>query len=240
MSLHWSRDEMGSRDGLETRLGRERLKDTSLDYARVGQTDRDREIQSESQGPVASYPYAARRGLVPESEIVLREHQVRPAQERGPAQAPAGDAAPEQLIASGRAGFRDRYEAHKRQQAVETARDEQARDLVRQWAHLTEAYNKALPGLEADPTLGGTRAGLLRFGDALQVHSDAAQALRERGPAFGIANDSPLARVLADRQPSRAITDLMNGVEKIMRDHLKHQAAERLERRLSRGHGMSR
>jgi Ti-type conjugative transfer relaxase TraA len=323
VSLHWSRDEMGSRDGLETRLGRERLKDTSLDYAHVGRTDRDREIQSESRGPVASYPYAERRGLVPEREIVLREHQVQPAQmrpaqaerdmgdslrtkvraaqarregpqaevsaerpehkrdvskpgvsmpglfdgsklgtgrrmqaephhdavsglptppaqEHGPAQAPVGDAAPEQLIASGRAGFRERYEAHKHQQAVETARDEQARDLVRQWARLTEAYNKALPGLEADPTLGGTRVGLLRFGDALQVHSDAAQALRERGPAFGIADDSPLARVLADRQPSRAITDLMNGVEETMRDHLKHQAAERLERSLSRGHGLSR
>jgi hypothetical protein len=163
-----------------------------------------------------------------------------PAQERGPARAPAEDAAPEQAIASGRAGFRDRYEAHKRQQAVEAARDEQAQDLVRQWEHLTEAYNKALPGLEADPTLGGTRAGLLRFGDALQAHPDAAQALRERGPAFGIADDSPLARVLADRQPSRAIAGLMNGVEETMRDHLKHEAAERLERSLSRGHGMSR
>jgi hypothetical protein len=59
-------------------------------------------------------------------------------------------------------------------------------------------------------------------------------------PAFGIADDSPLARVLADRQPSRAIAGLMNGVEETMRDHLKHQAAERLERSLSRGHGMSR
>jgi Ti-type conjugative transfer relaxase TraA len=338
VSLHWSRDEMGSQDGLETRLGRERLKDTSLDYAWDGQTDQDREIQSESQAPVGTYPYAERRGLVPEREIVVREHQVRPAQvrpaqvrpaevqrdmgdslrtkvraaqaraaearregaqaeasaerpehkrhvsppgvsmpglfdesklgtnrrvqaephhdavsglttppaqERGPARAPAGDAAPEQAIASGRAsagraGFRDRYEAHKRQQAVEAARDEQARDLVRQWEHLTEAYNKALPGLEADPTLGGTWAGLLRFGDALQAHPDAAQALRERGPTFGIADDSPLARVLADRQPSRAIAGLMNGVEETMRDHLKHQAAERLERSLSRGHGMSR
>jgi hypothetical protein len=116
--------------------------------------------------------------------------------------------------------------------------------LVRQWGRLTGDYNKALPGLEADPTLGGTRARLLRFGDALQASPDAMQALRERGAAFGILKGSPLARVLADKQPARAITGLMNGVEKTMRDHLKQQAereaAQELGRSLSRGHGLSR
>ncbi len=322
VTLHWSRDEMGSREGLEIRLGRERLKDTSLDYARDGEASR--------------WSYAERRGLVPDTEIVLREQAVEaarqaearptqarssqtkrdmddtlrakvraaqarregvqaeasaegseqergvstpdvstrgmfdglklgagramqeaaqreslssitapPAQERGPARVRAGDVAPEQAIVSdrasaGRAGFRERYEAHKRQQGVEAARDERARDLVRQWEHLTEAYNTALPGLEADPTLGGTRARLLGFGDVLQAHPDAAQVLRERGSALGIAADSPLAQVLADQQPSRAIAGLMNGVEETMRDHLKQQAAERLEQRLSRGQGMTR
>ena len=322
VSLHWSCDEMGSREGLDSRLGRERLKDTSLDYAREGEASR--------------WSYAERRGLVPDTEIVLREQAVEaarqaearptqarssqakrdmddtlrakvraaqarregvqaeasaegseqergvstpdvstrgmfdglklgagramreaaqreslssitapPAQERGPARVRAGDVAPEQAIVSdrasaGRAGFRERYEAHKRQQGVEAARDEQARDLVRQWEHLTEAYNTALPGLEADPTLGGTRARLLGFGDVLQAHPDAAQVLRERGSALGIAADSPLAQVLADQQPSRAIAGLMNGVEETMRDHLKQQAAERLEQRLSRGQGMTR
>ncbi len=46
----------------------------------------------------------------------------------------------EQAIASGRAAFRERYEAHKRQQAAEAARDAQARSLVRQWEQQTEAY----------------------------------------------------------------------------------------------------
>ena len=110
---------------------------------------------------------------------------------------------------------------------------------MHQWGQLTEAYNKALPQLEHDPSLGGTRAQLLRFGDVLQSHPDAAHILRERGSEFGIADNSPLARVLADRQPTRTITDLVNGVEDAMRDHLKQQAAERLEQRLSRGRGMS-
>jgi Ti-type conjugative transfer relaxase TraA len=61
VSLHWSRDEMVSREGLDARLGRERLKDTSLDYAQGG----DALVRS----------YAERRGLVPESEIILRERQ---------------------------------------------------------------------------------------------------------------------------------------------------------------------
>ncbi len=62
VTLHWSRDEMGSREGLDTRLGRERLKDTSLDYAPAAEASR--------------WSYAERRGLVPESEIVLREQEV--------------------------------------------------------------------------------------------------------------------------------------------------------------------
>ncbi len=61
VSLHWSREDMGSREGLDARLGRERLKDTSLDYA--------------AGGEALSRAYAERRGLVPESEIILRERQ---------------------------------------------------------------------------------------------------------------------------------------------------------------------
>src|SRR5271166_2136034 len=85
VSLHWSRDEMGSRDGLDARLGRERLKDTSLDYA-PGRTDAERGIRKADSraetraetGPAsddAVWAYAERRGLVPESEIILRERQ---------------------------------------------------------------------------------------------------------------------------------------------------------------------
>ena len=61
VSLHWSCDDMGGREGLDARLGRERLKDTSLDYAAGGEE--------------LSRAYAERRGLVPESEIILRERQ---------------------------------------------------------------------------------------------------------------------------------------------------------------------
>jgi Ti-type conjugative transfer relaxase TraA len=62
VSLHWSRDELGSRAGLARVLGRERLKDTTLDYGTDGQA-------------AGRFAYALRRGLVPESEIILRERQ---------------------------------------------------------------------------------------------------------------------------------------------------------------------
>ena len=120
--------------------------------------------------------YAERRGM--ESEIVV----------------------PAQAIASGRAAFRQRYEAHQQRQAADAARDEKARDLAHQWDRLMDEYTKALPGLEVDPALGGTRARLLQFGRTLRAHPEAATALRQRGPAFGVGERSDLARVFVARQ----------------------------------------
>lgn len=164
--------------------------------------------------------YAERRGM--ESEIVV----------------------PAQAIASGRAAFRQRYEAHQQRQAADAARDEKARDLAHQWDRLMDEYTKALPGLEVDPALGGTRARLFQFGRTLRAHPEAATALRQRGPAFGVGERSDLARVLADQQPERAITSLMERAETEMRGHLALEAAREVARKqreqtLSRDRGMS-
>jgi hypothetical protein len=236
--LYAGRDEFSDMAALTGRLSRSQPKETTLDYDQAA--------------------YARRRSM--ESEIVIapaaaRDRQAeRPERMRGTGRVMQSEAqrdafsggikdAPAQAVASGRAGFRERYEAHKRQQAFEAARDEQARGLVREWDRLTAAYNKTLPGLETDPTLGGARARLARFGDALQAYPDAAQALRERGSAFGVGKDSNLARVLADQQPARAIASLMNEVEKNVRHDLKlaaeREAAQQLQKSLSRGRGMS-
>ncbi|MCB8883964.1 Ti-type conjugative transfer relaxase TraA [Acidisoma cellulosilytica] len=80
VTLHWSPDEMGSRAGLDTRLGRERLKDTSLDYAPAGRTFEERESQwkSHDSDPAAiAHGYAERRGLVSAADIAAREHAER-------------------------------------------------------------------------------------------------------------------------------------------------------------------
>jgi Ti-type conjugative transfer relaxase TraA len=73
--LHWSADEMGSRERLDRVLGRERLKDTSLDYGlAAGGTAGQPEVRPESGDSVRAY--AERRGLVPESEIIVQGRQV--------------------------------------------------------------------------------------------------------------------------------------------------------------------
>ena len=80
VSLHWSVDELGSREGLTRTLGRERAKDTSLDYGEalapgLKQVERGRRA------------YAERRGLDPlrpESGIVVGERKAPAVEESTP------------------------------------------------------------------------------------------------------------------------------------------------------------
>ena len=126
-----------------------------------------------------------------------------------------------QEIAKGRARFRERYQAHR--QAAE--RDTQARDLVASWDRLARDYNRALPGLEADPTaLDDARAQLLRFGAGLRDQPEVVRALRERGAEFGLDERKNLLRVLADPQPQRAIDGMMGAAEAHMRAQLRERA----------------
>jgi Ti-type conjugative transfer relaxase TraA len=148
-------------------------------------------------------------------------------------------------IEAGRAGFRARFEAHRQHQAAEAARNKEAHGLVREWTRLSEAYNKALSGLETDPALAGqTRAALQGFSRTLDRHSEAAQRLRARGHDFGVKEGSALAQVLASPDAGQAIERLMAGAEERMRGHLAREAEraavrKQQERSLSRDRGMS-
>ena len=135
VALHWSAEQHGDRAGLGRSLGRERAKDTSLDYA--GPERAGEELLRGAQA------YAERRGLDP----------LRPA--------PGPDLA--QDVAAGRARFRGRFEAHRRQQAEQAQRAADAaaaRELVGQWDRLATRFNAALPHLDADPSYGGRKAHL--------------------------------------------------------------------------------
>lgn len=147
-------------------------------------------------------------------------------------------------IESGRAGFRQRYEAHRQRQAAEVARDEMALDLVDQWNRLTDDYHKALLGLDADPDLGGAREQLLQFAQTLQDNPDVVTVLRERGPAFGIEDGSLLAGVVAHAQLVNAIADMMGHAETDTRRQMTLAAEQEVARKeqektVSRNHGMS-
>ena len=135
-------------------------------------------------------------------------------------------------IAAGRAGFRERYEAHRQQRMEDAARDRQAHGLVREWTRRSEAYNKALPALAADPALvGGARAELLGFEQMLDRHSEAARVLRARGGDFGVKEGSALAQVLASPDAGRAIGRLIEGAEERMRSHLAREAEQAAARK---------
>jgi len=177
-------------------------------------------------------------------ETTLDYDQAAYAQRRGV------DARPREVVAAreieaGRAGFRARFEAHRQHQAAEAARNKEAHGLVREWTRLSEAYTKALPGLETDPTLAGqARVALLGFAWTLDRHSEAAQRLRARGHDFGVKEGSALAQVLASPDAGRAIERLMAGAEERMRAHLAREAEraavrKQQERSVSRGRGMS-
>ncbi len=223
VALHYAAEDFADPRRLARALGRERAKDTTLDYG--GEED-----------PVRRY--AERRGLDPlrpESEIVVqRTAPERPA-ERQPAPAeppprPAPDPGLAQAVALGRAGFRERFEAHRRQQAQAVQDQSAARDLVGSWERLLGAYNTALPGLERDPALGGTRAELVRFARGLGEQPGAVRVLREQGAAFGMAERPNLARVLADPQPERVVAGIMAAAEDGMRAQLKQAAEQEIVR----------
>jgi len=247
VALHYGREEFVDSQQLARTLSRERLKDTSLDY--VGPTMSGAGPGQEQDEDELARRYAARRGLDPlrpESEIVVRR---APTPEQAAAERARGTER-QQEIAAGRARFREGYAAHRRQKAA-IERDEQARALVGDWDGLIRGYNAALPGLEADPALGGARAQMLQFGRALREQPELVQVLRERGAAFGMEERPNLARVLADAQPDRAITGILDAAETGMRLHLREQARQAEEatrkrewelaprQRQSRSQGMS-
>jgi len=223
VALHYAAEDFADPARLARSLGRERAKDTTLDYG--GEAD-----------PVRRY--AEQRGLDPlrpQSEIVVQAPAPKRAAERQPASAeppprPAPDPGLAQAVALGRAGFRERFEAHRRQQAQAAQDQAAARDLVESWERLLGAYNTALPGLERDPALGGTRAELVRFARGLGEQPGVVRVLREQGEAFGTAERPNLARVLADPQPERVVAGIMAAAEDGMRVQLQQAAEQEIAR----------
>jgi len=259
VALHYAAEDFADQVRLARSLSRERTKDTTLDYDRPGGREPDDDLVRR---------YAERRGLDrlhPHSEIVVSVSVLVPDLERetqrpgpaalqpapSPVRGPAQDAELARVIAAGRAGVRERFAAHQRQQAdlkvqAQARQDEAAaRELVGTWDRLLHSYNAALPGLQADPTLGGTRVALEEFARGLDQQHGVKQVLRTQGEAFGLAERPNLARVAAAEQPERVVAGIMAAAEDGMRAHLKEEAEKEAARqreqarlRPSRGMGM--
>ena len=76
VALHYGRDEFADAAALARTLGRQRAKDTSLDYGVEAERDADRD------GGELAWRYAERRGLATESQIVVRPEPARRTDER--------------------------------------------------------------------------------------------------------------------------------------------------------------
>ena len=217
VALHWSAEVLGDRAGLGRTLGRERAKDTSLDY---GGAD---------AGLGYGAAYAERRGLNllrPESEIVVPRPASRPAASAAAEPVPGAELAED--MAQGRARFRARFEAHRRQQAQRAADEVAARALVGRWDQVLTAYKDALPRLDKDPAaFGPARAALLGFGQEVRGQPGAAAVLRGQGEAYGMGERPNLARVLADARPERVVSGIAEAAEAGMRVRLQEQAQQR-------------
>ena len=177
VDLHWSEDQVGSRERLTRVLGRERLKDTSLDYGSA-RTEAEQEIRGESRDSARAY--AERRGLVPESEIVLRERQVEPARaesarlRRGLFAGLKLDASPAEAVPS--------HVASPASTAEERAANRLAQSVgvyARAWADAERMRQARLPVLphqtealaRADRAIEGQRPSFGRDLDAALTHT---------------------------------------------------------------------
>ncbi len=201
VDLHWSTDQVGSRERLAVVLGRERRKDTSLDYG-FARTEAEPELLAEARDSMRAY--AKRRGLVspdgraPESEIVLRGP---------PVEGPRGEPArPRRGMFTGlklEAGRTDVTPAPAGVPAV-TERDRDAdrlgrsvRDYARAWSDAERMHRAGLPVLphqaaaltQADRALDGQLPG---FGRDLQAALSQAPRL-----AQGAGTDAGLAALIA-------------------------------------------
>ena len=130
-------------------------------------------------------------------------------------------------MAQGRARFRERFEAHRQQQAQRAVDEVAARELVGRWDRLLAAYNAALPRLDRDPAaFGPAREALLGFGQEVREQPGAVGVLRQQGEAFGMGERLNLGRVLADAQPERVIGGITEAAEARMRVRLQELAVQ--------------
>ena len=201
VALHYAHEDFADAGQLARVLGRERAKDTTLDYEPERLAER----------------YAARRGLVPDSEIV-RPEAAAPQQAR--------EAELSQQVSAGRARFRDRYATHQRQRQEAAERDAQARALVGQWDGLIKDYGAALPGVDRTPAYDAARDRLLAFGQGLQDRPELVAVLRQRGAEFGLAERPNLERVLADPRPEQVVAGIVGLSESAQRTQQQELARQ--------------
>jgi Ti-type conjugative transfer relaxase TraA len=180
VELHYAREDFADRERLARTLGRERPKDTTLDYERESDLVRR---------------YAERRGLVPESEIRLPERKTERMRSRFaglrlelPREAPG-----QVLEIAGPGGREDPPGPEARQQE----REQDLTAYVRAWSDMARMGQQNLP------VLPHQQIALERAGHRLEGHetglSRDVRAVLEREPELARGVGQPQGRAALDR-----------------------------------------
>ncbi|GEL65436.1 hypothetical protein KBA01_27220 [Kozakia baliensis] len=181
VAVHWARDDVGNRETLVARLSRERLKDTTLDYA-PGAIDAEDAATDEGR-------FRWRRGIAAEPAPV--------------------DLARE--IEDGRARFRSRRRAHQDARAAARQQRLDAEALLPRWDRIEEMWQvaRAHP-LEARLTTTAEREGLA-FADTLQARPDLVTGLRAVREEIGLVARRVLDWAVRQASPADAVRQWVGG-----------------------------
>ncbi|MBS1092569.1 Ti-type conjugative transfer relaxase TraA [Gluconobacter sp. Dm-74] len=156
VSVHWSRDDVGSREGLVARLSRERLKDTTLDYP---VRDEDAVSPRRRGGDVSEDGMASgagKEGSVPS----------KPAQTSDPEHP---DLLSPDFLQKGRAEARKVYGDWQREKALAVQAERWCQDWGQSWQAYAQAVHGLVPGQAVSEQV---KRGL----------SDCARALQQDAP----------------------------------------------------------
>ena len=215
VDLHWSADQVGSWERLARVLGRERLKDTSLDYG-FARTEAELGLPAAAWDSMRAY--AERRGLVspdgraPESEIVLRAPSVEVA--RGEPARPRRGLFAGLKLEVGRADVAPAATAAPAVTQPDRETDHLGRsvgDYARAWSDAERMHQAGLPVLphqaaaltQAERALDGQLPG---FGRDLQAALSQAPRL-----AQGAGTEARLAALIAAGRAERGEREKLEG-----------------------------
>ena len=177
MALHYATEDFADRGRLARVLGRERAKDTTLDYA-----------EGREPEPDLVRRYAERRGLVPESQIVVRAPERRTGERQAEAPAPRRSRFAGLKLGAGRTAAERALEppepAPPGPRMVPSREGAEAAQLTRGLTGYARAWKDAARMEQAGlPVLPHQEAALAQAGQRLEqtrpgLSRDAAAALR--------------------------------------------------------------
>jgi len=181
VAVHWARDDVGSRDGLVARLSRERLKDTTLDYA-PGFIEAKDAATDEGR-------FRGRRGIVAEPAPVDLAHEIE----------------------DGRARFRSRRRAHQDARAAARQQRLDAEALLPRWDRIEGLWQRArAQPLDERSATTAEREGLA-FADTLQARPDLVTVLRAVRVEIGLMARRVLDGAVRQASPAEAVRQWVGG-----------------------------